>query len=256
LKYVYEVYVISIDRIHAGNLGNVKLKKEIDKLNSNIIFIKKRLIKCMGMILDISKRQHKSNAQIINNNQCNELKTTFYWLDLLPLLLDDPFQLNNNLNCINIKSMNEDMINSTIDIIIPGSFISDVVKVYHRNIKDLVNLYQDNDISEYLLLSLSSPCGVLQIKEKNLDFSSINQNSKSTTCNSSSSDDNSGNNVDNNGNNNEVDNEKQILDTLKSVFPDYGEGFLLACYNSFDNSLERTIDALLTDNLPIVCIYF
>lgn len=243
LKYVYEVYIISMDRFHASIQDNVVLKKEIDKLNSNILFIKKRLIKCMGVVLDISKRQFESNLSIIMNNECNELKNTFNWIDLFPLLLDDPFLINNNLNCINIKTMNEDIINSTINIVIPGSFISDIVKVYHNKIKDLINSLQDKDSTEYLLLSLSAPVGTLQIKEKYVDISLNNQNSITSP------------NINNNNVENQVE-EKEVLDTLKSVFPDYGEAFLLACYNSFDNSIERTIDALLNDNLPIVCIFF
>lgn len=41
-----------------------------------------------------------------------------------------------------------------------------------------------------------------------------------------------------------------MISSLKSLFPDYGDAFLLACLTAYDMSLERCIDALLQDNLP------
>ena len=37
---------------------------------------------------------------------------------------------------------------------------------------------------------------------------------------------------------------------LQALFPDHGDGFCYACLDAFQWDVERTIDALLTDNLP------
>ena len=42
---------------------------------------------------------------------------------------------------------------------------------------------------------------------------------------------------------------------LKQIFPDYGEAFLSACLTVFDESLDRTIDALLTVSIIKIYIY-
>ena len=44
--------------------------------------------------------------------------------------------------------------------------------------------------------------------------------------------------------------ERQSLEAIKSLFPDYGDLFLIACLQVFDGSVDRTIDALLSENLP------
>ena len=40
------------------------------------------------------------------------------------------------------------------------------------------------------------------------------------------------------------------LDTLRCIYPDYGESFLTAVLHAFDNNPDRALDGLLTDNLP------
>lgn len=40
------------------------------------------------------------------------------------------------------------------------------------------------------------------------------------------------------------------ISELKAIFPDYGDAFLIACLRAFDGNNERTVDALLNENLP------
>jgi activating signal cointegrator complex subunit 2 len=56
----------------------------------------------------------------------------------------------------------------------------------------------------------------------------------------------------------EVETEKNTLDeddaetlsTLKEIFPDHGDGFLLTCLDHYRGNTEKTIDAILNDKLP------
>lgn len=43
--------------------------------------------------------------------------------------------------------------------------------------------------------------------------------------------------------------DKQVMD-LKSIFPDYGKAFILACLKSFHYNFEQTVDALITNDVP------
>ena len=41
------------------------------------------------------------------------------------------------------------------------------------------------------------------------------------------------------------------ISAVQTIFPTYGEVFITACLAAFDHDLDRTIDALLCENLPL-----
>jgi hypothetical protein len=54
----------------------------------------------------------------------------------------------------------------------------------------------------------------------------------------------------------EGNNRKVQVEEIKLVFPDYGNAFITACLETFEWNSERTVDALLTNNLPpkLLCV--
>ena len=135
-----------------------------------------------------------------------------------------------------------------------GALISDALRIYPREVADsLVSLCSDKDLSDYFLDAARQPQGLpFLVPPADKSFKGIGGGgggggaaarppypSPPTTTTTVALTPSS-----------IFEQQSKQIQAVQSLFPDLGEAFIGACLETFDWNSERSIDALLGDNLP------
>lgn len=134
--------------------------------------------------------------------------------------------------------------------VLRGAFISDLMKIYGASeVEGAVRHSSAGDSGAeqvtYIVKSLQSEESLLQVRKPvapaGASSAAMSVAAPASTARSSSSGKAGGNSP--------LPNNAEAVRSIKSIFPDLGEGFIEACLAAYKGNVEEIIDALLSDNL-------